>query len=237
MVEKAAATSAVGTKITTSEQRPGRSLGPSVETPASGPWTLLYTTSVTLLKTWPIPVGTGGGAPIVTCPLSYFEGGPVLDQLVALVNRDKVEGEALPCGFVIQDLPGAAQGNWYFFGTGNYPDTFPQDPHLALVHDNIHPSLGAFSVGTSVPGLRTGVYHFKPQTSGRVNLDFSQVTADGNVYCYDPLNHYWGEPISPAHSILLQLTSETTLRIEKRDAAECGTGPRTFQSNFAEFER
>ena len=179
----------------------------------------------------------GGGAPIVTCPLSYFEGGPVLDQLVALVNRDKVEGEALPCGFVIQDLPGAAQGNWYFFGTGNYPDTFPQDPHLALVHDNIHPSLGAFSVGTSVPGLRTGVYHFKPQTSGRVNLDFSQVTADGNVYCYDSLNHYWGEPISPAHSILLQLTSETTLRIEKRDAAECGTGPRTFQSNFAEFER
>ena len=179
----------------------------------------------------------GGGAPIVACPLSYFEEGPVLDQLVALVNRDKVEGEALPCGSVIQDLPGTAQGNWYLFGTGNYPDTIPAGPHLALVHDNIHPLRGAFSVGTSVSGLRPDVYHFNPQTSGRVNLDFSQVTADDNVYCYDSLYHYWGEPISPADSILLQLTSETTLRIEKRDAAECGIGPWAFQSNFAEFER
>ena len=179
----------------------------------------------------------GVGVPIVACPLSYFEQGQVLDQLAALVNRDKVEGEALPCGSVMQDLPGTAQGNWYLFGTGNYPDTFPADPHVALVHDNVHPLLGAFSVGTSISGLKPDVYHFDPQTSGRVNLDFSRVTADGNVYCYDSLNHYWGEPISPAHSILVQLTSEITLRIGKQDAVECGTGPWAFQSNFAEFER
>jgi len=137
----------------------------------------------------------------------------------------------------MQDLPGTPQGNWYLFGTGNYPDTFPKDQHLALVRDNIHPSRGVFSVGTSIPGLRPDVYHFNPQTTGRVNLDFSQVTADGNVYCYDSLYHYWGEQSSPAHSILLQLTSETILRIENQYTAGCGTGPWAFQSNFADFER
>jgi len=108
---------------------------------------------------------------------------------------------------------------------------------LALVHSNFDPTLGAFSIGTTVPGLAGHAYCFRPQTSARVNLDFSRVTADGKVYSYDSTFGLSGNPVSPAEIILIQLTGETSLRIEERDAAECGAGTWVIQSNFAEFER
>ena len=138
------------------------------------------------------------------------------------------------CGEVEQDEPGTAQGKWYRPGTVEEPS--PEGLHLALVHDNVDPSRGVFSVGTSVPGLGPNAWFFAPQPSGGVNRDFSQVTADGAVFCYDPVSRS-GRPPSPPLVILLQLTSDTTLRIEKQDAAECGAGSWAFGSNHAVFER
>ncbi len=138
------------------------------------------------------------------------------------------------CGEVEQDEPGTAQGKWYRAGTA--VELSPEDPHLALVHDNVDPSRGVFSVGTSVPGLGPNAWFFAPQPSGGVNRDFSQVTADGTIYCYEPVGRSGRPPSSPL-VILLQMTSDITLRIEKRDAAQCGTGPWVFQSDYVDFER
>ena len=89
------------------------------------------------------------------------------------------------CGEVEQDEPGTAQGNWFLRGTEGSLSSSPTT-HLALVHDNVDPLLGAFSVGAPVPGIGPFAVIFAPQTcGGRVNLDFNQVTADGNIYCYD----------------------------------------------------
>ena len=137
------------------------------------------------------------------------------------------------CGEVEQDEPGTAQGTWYLPSA----PSFPEAPHLNLVHSNIDPALGAFSIGSLVPGLESIAHYFHPETSGRVNLDFSLVTTDANVYCYDSMFGLAGHPVSPAEIILIQLTNEGSLRFEKRDAAECGTGPWDIASNFAEFER
>lgn len=63
------------------------------------------------------------------------------------------------------------------------------------------------------------------------------MTADDQVYCYDSMFGIGGYAVSPAQIILVQLTTEATLRIEKIDAAECGAGPWAFQANFADFER
>ena len=174
----------------------------------------------------------------MVCPIDYY--GP--DLRVELRGRlgdftGQTPRTVVPiCGEVEQDEPGTAQGNWYRRGTVGGPP-FPYGSKLALVHSNFNPLLGAFSIGTSVPGLGPGAYYFRPQTSGSVNLDFSRVIANGNVYCYDSFFGLAGYAVSPAHIILIQLTGETTLRIEKRDAAECGTGPGVFQSNFADYER
>ncbi len=145
------------------------------------------------------------------------------------------------CGEVEQDEPGTAQGNWFLRGTVGTPP-LPYTTHLALVRDNIDPLLGAFSVGAPVPGLGPFTENFAPQTSGgRVNLDFSQVTADGNIYCYDSWHNRSGEPVTHTQPriVLIQLTGATTLRIEKQDVAEseCGTGPWAFQANYVDFER
>ena len=71
----------------------------------------------------------------------------------------------------------------------------------------------------SVPGLGPIAWFFAPQRSGGVNRDFSGVTADGAVFCYAPVSRSGRVPFPPL-VILLQMTSDTTLRIEKRDVAQ-----------------
>jgi len=113
------------------------------------------------------------------CPMSLYEKGPVLDQLMALVQRDKIEGEELPCGSVLQDIPGTAQGCWFLSGLG---ETYPEDPHLALVRSNIRPGNAVLSVGNSVLYLESQAYELLPQDSGQLNRDFKDVTPDGQTY-------------------------------------------------------
>ncbi|PKB83194.1 MAG: hypothetical protein BZY88_02550 [SAR202 cluster bacterium Io17-Chloro-G9] len=171
----------------------------------------------------------------MVCPIDYYAP-EIRDQLRGRLGEftgQRPRTVEPICGEVEQDELGTAQGTWYRRGTLGPSES----PHLALVHDNVDPSLGVFSFGTSVPGLGPGVYFFHPQTSGRINLDFSRVAADGSVYCYASLFGRSGRPVSPTRTILIQLTSETTLRIETQDAAECGPGPWGFQSDLADFER
>lgn len=124
-----------------------------------------------------------------------------------------------------QDEPGTAQGVWFAKGAR---ETYPEDPHLSLVRDNINPSKAVFSVGTSIPNLQTDKYLFDPRTTGEINRDFKDVKNDVKVYCYD---------VGPSSvSIIIQLTSPTTLRIEKLGGG-CGGGPWSFGSSYADFER
>ncbi len=172
----------------------------------------------------------------IACPLDYFTA-DVGDALRAkLGSHDGTTSRADPsaCGEVEQDEPGTAQGVWFVPGT-TY--TYPEDPHLTLAHDNVDPSVGVFSVGVSMAssGLSSGLYYFDPASSGVVNRDFKDVTADGAVYCYETRDRFENEPLP--FIILVQLTSPTTLRSERQDAATCGGGPRRFGSAFTDYER
>ncbi len=170
------------------------------------------------------------------CPLDYYSA-DVKGSLYAKVGRydgGQTRTTAPVCGEIMQDVGGTAQGDWYLPGS---PDS-PEDPHLALVKYSIDPSWSAFSVGNSVSGL-TGVHYFSPKSSGKVLTAFSQVTADGNTYCYDCFMDI-GNITSPCttrgYIILLQLPSPATLKIEKQTAQECFAGPWTF-SNPVTFQR
>ncbi len=168
------------------------------------------------------------------CPLDRFEE-PVKSQLEALLGM--YDGSARRtdppvCGEVMQDLPNTAQGLWYVPGT---PQSPVQDirPHLALVHDNVRTSTGAFSVGTSMAAssLSGGQYYFNTAGAGLVNLDFDLVTAGGTVYCYDSFSNLING------IILVQLTDSTTLKIERQTAASCGAGPWSFTGSASTFVR
>ncbi len=146
---------------------------------------------------------------------------------------------ALPlCGEVAQDKPGTAQGVWFVKGTPvDGRGLSRQDPHLALVPDNVDPSKGVFSMGISMEekGLSSGAYHFGSRHSGLVNRDFREITADGNVYCYETEGHFRRE--GTKEIILLQLINATTVRIEKLNAVSRGDRSWKLGSNYVEFER
>jgi hypothetical protein len=156
------------------------------------------------------------------CPLDQFAP-EVHDAMVAKLAVNGMPRTAAPvCGTVMQDVADTAQGRWYF------DDTPEEDHHLALVHQNWDPSIGAFSIGTSVPGVGSTTLTFTPATAGRVNLDFDRVTADGNIYCYE---------LGTMHA-LVQLVTATQLEIEVVPGATCGD-PSTwaFGANAATFVR
>ncbi len=162
------------------------------------------------------------------CPLDYFAS-DVKARLKSLLGSydDKRTMEPI-CGEVAQDMPGAAQGVWFVKGTSY---TYPEDPHISLVHDNVDPSKRVFSVGNSMK-LPSGTYYFTPKSSGLVNRDFKDVRADGNIYCYETEGRFSKSPFT----ILIKLPTPATLTVEKKDSYSCGNGPWSF-SSYAEFER
>lgn len=177
----------------------------------------------------------------VVCPVDYFDAATRSGLEARLGRSDGKEMRTAEprCGTVMQDLPGTAQGIWYVTGT---VDEYPEDPHLALVHDNVDPTVATFSVGTSIPGLASQAYPFRPTTSALVNRDFADITADGHIYCFDSTAGLatWrsnGRSLAKGSIVLAALTSATTLRIEHQAKTACGSGPWAFGSGAVDFER
>jgi outer membrane protein assembly factor BamB len=160
------------------------------------------------------------------CPLSFFEEGQVLDKLRSLVQRDEVEGDINPCGSVMQDIPGTAQGSWFLSGV---EDTYPEDPHLALVYSNIHPSLAVLSVGTSISNLDSGTYGFLPTNSGLLNREFQDITPDGRVVGFE-VDGFNG-------IIILQMVDSNTIWIEALKGVTSNSSSWKFTENKTIFVR
>lgn len=161
------------------------------------------------------------------CPINYYSG-DLKNSLSSKLGNGRTNRSIDPiCGTIEQDVSGTAQGNWFVAGTTTFSS---EDPHLALVHDNIDPTKPIFSVGTSMSssGLSSGTYEFTSQSSGLVNRDFNNITSDGNIYCYTP-SYLSGK-------LILQMTNSTTLKIERQDG-NCDLPPWTFTSNATTFER
>ena len=95
---------------------------------------------------------------------------------------------------------------------------------LALVKDNVDPSLSAISVGNVGTSIDGSVTRFSPASFGILNRDFSQVTADGQSYCYGSNS-----------AILIELLDFNTLRFEVFDGQNCGS--LSFTSNALTFIR
>jgi hypothetical protein len=166
------------------------------------------------------------------CPLNYFKAGPKTTLEGMLMTEGGMKRTIPPiCGEIEQDEPATAQGVWFLKGTVS---TYPEDPHIALVHDNFDPSKGAFSIGTSMQksGLAAGVYYFQPSDIGYVNREFAGVRVDGKAYCYEA-----AKGGGKKQAIILQLTGETTLRMERLQSDSCGEGPWSFTTDYTDFER
>jgi hypothetical protein len=160
-----------------------------------------------------------------------FEGGTI-----TLIPR---VGEPL-CGTDMQDVPGTLAGNW-FAGTYSGGGVTRNQYMLALVHSLADTNAGEISLqGPSELGGNQNL-KFVPTHSGYQNREFSEVTADGQIYCYQNAKSREagvdkaGNPIAVAYpKYLIQLVDTTHLNIEQQTGI-CGTDE-IFVSPFT-YER
>ena len=86
------------------------------------------------------------------------------------------------------------------------------------------PALAAISIGGQV--MDHGVWLFRPESSGLINRDFSEVTTDGMVYCYQGAStDQGGQNNTPVPGrLLVALTSPTEMLVEQQDGGCSGCG-------------
>ncbi len=162
------------------------------------------------------------------CPIDYYTT-DIKQTLAATFGDWGDDPEIQPrtiepvCGTIAQDVPGTAAGIWFLATETDTPTR--EDPHLALVHDNIDPTLGTHSIGTSLAelGIPSGVYYYQPTHSGAYNREISEVTPGQTVYCYDG----YGGAVTDFtdRAILIQLADRRTLRMGPAPDSSCGDGP------------
>ena len=146
-------------------------------------------------------------------------------------------------GEYMQDRPGAAQGNWFLPGKDLSVAFLQPDEFVALVHDYVDPAQPIFSVGTTLRGVRSGVYTFTPRTSGQVDRDFADVRPGTGVFCYEGFRV--GATAGrintgdPGGIVLADMPSAATLRLEKQGGpgSRCGAGPWSFTSAATTYNR
>ncbi len=126
----------------------------------------------------------------------------------------------------MQDIPGTAHGSWFLFGVEH---TYPEDPHLALVYSNFHPSQAVLSAGTSIPNLDSDTYGFLPTDSGLLNREFQDISPDGRVYGFE-VDGFDG-------IIILQMVDSNTLWIEALKGAISDSSSWRFTENKTVFVR
>ena len=161
----------------------------------------------------------------LNCAFDYYPEN-MKQQFYDLINR--VDGT---CGQVMQDVPNTLKGNWFHESS---PEKYVVDwnVYLAFINHYEDPSIQVVSIA----GIFTepSLYKFIPKTSGVINREFSQVTADGTIYCYEGSNVIREFETVPSGKILVQLIDEDTLNIEHQ-TGKC-TGSESFK-NLAVYNR
>jgi hypothetical protein len=133
---------------------------------------------------------------------------------------------AAPIGGTIEvDVAGTAQGAWF---NPTQPAN-PESPHLAIVPDNVDPTKIVFSFGTSQPAVTGRMFTVTPSASGSIDRAPSQVTPDGQTYCYD--TGFFNA------AILLRMIDANRVRVETRAGTCTQAAPFTLTAAAFEYVR
>lgn len=128
------------------------------------------------------------------------------------------------CGRTMQDVAGTLMGNW-FHENAQEEKVVDWRMYLAFVEDNYFPDIKVVSVA----GIFTNPakYEFYPKDSGRINRKFSEVTSDGNIYCYQSEEVEKFQSSRPTGKVVVQMTDKETLKIEHQSGT-CDGGEVLF---------
>jgi hypothetical protein len=163
-------------------------------------------------------------------PASSYYTPAVAAQIAGKLGRfdGAVQRTTEPTGGTIAvDVDGTARGYWFNPAQPYPPEAF----HAALAPDYVTPtSLQVFSLGLS-QGNAAVYATFVPSYAGTVNRAFETVVADGQVYCWEPLERQ--------NVILAQLIDATTLKLEVRPGVAACTAAEAsaFSANAVVYKR
>jgi hypothetical protein len=142
-------------------------------------------------------------------------------------------------GTIAVDVANTARGYWFNPGQAYPPETY----QAALAPDNITPntteviSLGVSQANFSNGGGSGVRSSFSPVATGSIDRAFETVTADGNIYCYNPVIENTG---GQSGLIVLQMLDASTLKIEVQalTGGSCAaTQPWSFTANAVTYKR
>ncbi len=183
------------------------------------------------------------------CPVNYFVPSvqAAMNALLGVNNGASLTPRVIAptCGTIVQDVAGTVQGDWYFPGAPN----MPEDPHMALIHDNVFASTAVFSLGSSFPNVPTNVYDVFPKTVAdgtRIDYDFNLV-ADSQTYCYDNFvdlfegtGGHSADPTLAGHIAVLQMDAslqDLTIEFQNPGTGCAAAAPWSFGANAVHFLR
>jgi len=153
-----------------------------------------------------VPIMSNIVTPHIQCPLEYY------DDAVKSQFYSKIGRTAEPrCGETMLDIMGTLQGNWYTEGGTSITHTGWKG-QLAFVFNNQNPSRQIISVGGVIS--EPVKWEFTPTSTGNANRRFSDVTADGNIYCFDQ---------DQPGRIIVHLANDTQLEIETQSGSCSGS--------------
>lgn len=169
----------------------------------------------------------------VQCPFEYFSDEIQDEFLDRLSSEDGLRQATIDpaCGEIAQDVPGTAMGAWFEKGTRQ---TYPEDQHLALVHDNVDGLKQVFSLGLAAEslGIPSQTYLFT-KSEEDVNRSFDTVRPDG-VYCYETEGKFGDQT---PFTLLIRMPGEGELQLGRGSEASCGEAPWEFPQDWASYER
>ena len=180
--------------------------------------------------------------PYYASPLDYFRSDvrSTLESKTGHVFGTQTRTAKPIGGTYVQDVPGAAQGNWFVPGR-YHSNSSDLSASLGLASDYVNPGQPIMAVGNSISGMSMGLYSFNVQAQGLINRAFVEVRADGNTYCYDgflPGQSAGGMPLGrPNGVVLLSMPSDTMLKMELVAGSSCVATSRLFTTNATTFER
>lgn len=188
---------------------------------------------------------TNGNIPFIESQIvpasAYFTSAltPLIDAKLASYDGTTLRTTAPVDGTLAVDVAGTARGYWFNPGQPYPPETY----EAALAPDNITPnttqviSLGVSQANVSNGGGSGVRGTFTPVTTGSINRAFETVTADGTIYCYNPVIE---NTAGQSGLIILQLVDASTLKIEvqaKTGGSCTASAPWAFTSNAVTYKR
>lgn len=171
------------------------------------------------------------GQQFTVCPFDYFPA----DMKTQYEVKLNWESRYNPlCGTIDVGIEGKLQGPWFHEDTDLNNAKQNQDKVAGFYPEMRSNSRLVMTRWNSMNDVAIRYFNFA--SSGNINRNFADVSADGAIYCYDSfVSHPLTNDSLPGH-VMVQMTGPKTLKMEEAASGNCPSNP-AFSNNAVNYLR